>query len=71
MKFIRAISKAIGLLQALIGGISLIFAFLLFYNFFNVQSIFGFSGDNIEFYMLVFMVFGFFSVVSGLLLFYE
>ncbi|MGB9854145.1 MAG: hypothetical protein ACPLRY_04990 [Candidatus Bathyarchaeales archaeon] len=71
MRAVRIISKTVGLLQAIIGGMSLIFAFLLFYDFFNVQAAFGLSGDSIELYMLVFVVFGLFSVISGLLLFYE
>ena len=71
MRIARAISKIVGLLQAFIGGMSLIFAFLLFYDFFNVQTAFGLSGDSVELYMLVFVVFGLFSVINGLLLFYE
>ncbi|MEM2351468.1 MAG: hypothetical protein QXT26_03585 [Thermoproteota archaeon] len=71
MKVVRAISKIVGLLQAFIGVTSLIFAFLLFYNFFNIQAVFGFPGENMELYMLVFMAFGLFSVVSGLMLYYE
>jgi len=71
MRILRAISKAVGLLQAFVGGMSLIFAFILFYDFFGVQAVLGVSGENIELYMLVFIIFGLFSVISGLLLFYE
>jgi hypothetical protein len=71
MRIVRAISRAVGLLQAFIGGMSLIFAFLLFYDFFGVQAVLGLSGENIELYMLVFIIFGLFSIMNGLLLFYE
>jgi hypothetical protein len=71
MRILRTISRVVGLLQAFIGGMALIFAFLLFYNFFGVQAVLGLSVENIELYMLVFIVFGLFSIINGLLLFYE
>ena len=71
MRILRTISRVVGLLQAFIGGMALIFAFLLFYNFFSVQAVLGLSVENIELYMLVFIVFGLFSIINGLLLFYE
>lgn len=71
MRAVRTISKIVGLMQAIIGGMSLIFAFLLFYNFFGVQAVLGLTGDNIELNMLVFILFGLFSTISGLLLFYK
>jgi hypothetical protein len=67
----RVISRAVGLTQTIIGGMSIIFAFISFYNVFNVQASLGFSGENIELYMLVFIVFGLLSIISGLFLFYE
>lgn len=71
MRAVRTISRIVGLMQAIIGGMSLIFAFFLFYNFFDVQAVLGLTGDNIELNMLVFILFGLFSTISGLLLFYE
>jgi hypothetical protein len=71
MRIVRAISKVVGLLQAFVGGMSLIFAFLLFYDLFGVQAVLGLSRENIELYMLIFIIFGLFSIISGLLLFYE
>jgi|YelNatPaOPRAMG01_1025707.scaffolds.fasta_scaffold129179_2 hypothetical protein len=71
MRILRTISRVVGLLQAFIGGMALIFAFLLFYNFFGVQAVLGLSVENIELYLLVFIVFGLFSIINGLLLFYE
>lgn len=71
MEIAKTIAKTVGLLQAIIGGASLIFAFILFYNFFDIQFLLGFSGESIELYMLVFIIYGLFSVISGLLLFYE
>ncbi|MEM2889448.1 MAG: hypothetical protein QXM52_07010 [Candidatus Bathyarchaeia archaeon] len=71
MGILRVISKTVGLIQTFIGGAVLIFAFILLYNFFNVQFLLGLSGENMALYILVFIIYGLFSVISGLLLFYE
>lgn len=71
MEIREAISKVVGLMQTAVGGMSMIFAFLLLHNVLNVQSVLGLSGENIELYMLVFVVFGLLSVISGLFLFYN
>lgn len=67
----RAVSKAVGLLQIVVGGGSMVFAVLSFYNVSNIQGVLGFSGENMELYMLVFIVSGLLSVISGLFLSYE
>lgn len=67
----RIFSKATGLIQITLGGAALIFAFLLFYNAFNLQTFLGFQGENIELYVLTFITFGLISVISGLVLFCE
>lgn len=71
MRVRRIISRATGLIQTTLGGVALIFAFLLFYNAFNLQAILGFQGENIELYFLAFITFGLISVISGLALFCE
>jgi len=71
MEIREAISRAVGLMQTVVGGISMVFAFLLLHNVLNVQVVLGVSGENIELYMWVFIVFGLLSVISGLFLFYE
>ncbi|MEM3784066.1 MAG: hypothetical protein QXY88_03420 [Candidatus Bathyarchaeia archaeon] len=67
----RFVARATGLIQTAIGSASLIFAFFLFYNVFNLQAFLGFQGENIELYVLAFITFGLISVISGLVLFCE
>jgi len=71
VKIRRTISRAIGLMQSLVGGLAIFLAFLCYYNVFDVQVMLGFSIENVELYMLVFIIFGLFSIISGLFLFYE
>ena len=67
----RILSKTIGLTQTTIGGVIILFAFLIFYNFFNLQTSLGFSTEAIGLYLWIFIIFGLLSVISGLFLFYE
>jgi len=71
MKIRRGVSKAIGLLQTAIGGMTIVFAFLSLNNIFNIQGMLGFSEENVGLYMWVFIFFGLQSAISGLILFYE
>lgn len=71
MEIRRTVSRVVGLIQTAVGGIAMVFAFLLLHNVLNVQVALGLSGENVELYMLIFIVFGLLSVISGLLLFYE
>ena len=67
----RILSKIVGLIQAAIGGLTMVFAFFLFYNLFNIQVVLGFSAEGIGLYLWAFIIFGLLSVISGLILFYE
>jgi len=67
----RILSKIVGLTQTAIGGIIMIFAFFVFYNIFNMQTVFGFTAESIGLYLWAFIIFGLLSVISGLFLFYE
>ncbi len=49
----------------------MLFAFLVFYNIFNIQTALGFSLEAIGLYLWAFIIFGLLSVISGLFLFYE
>ncbi|MCX8153538.1 MAG: hypothetical protein N3E52_03785 [Candidatus Bathyarchaeota archaeon] len=66
----KKISKTVGLMQAVIGGASMFFAFFLFYNVFSLQEILGASDGHIWFYLWILIIFGLLSVISGLLLFF-
>ena len=67
----RIVSKAVGVLQALVGGAVVVFALLLFNDFFGLQGLLGVPLQNTELYVMVFVVFGLLSVVSGLFLLSE
>jgi len=61
----------VGVIQTAIGGISILFAFFVFYDIFNVQTVLGFFADSMGLYLWVFIIFGLLSVISGLFLLYE
>ena len=67
----RILSKIVGLTQTAIGASIMLFAFLVFYNIFNIQTALGFSLEAIGLYLWAFIIFGLLSVISGLFLFYE
>jgi hypothetical protein len=71
MNLKRILSKTIGLTQTVIGGVIMLFAFLIFYNFFSLQTALGFPAEAIGLYLWIFIIFGLLSVISGLFLFYE
>jgi Na+-transporting methylmalonyl-CoA/oxaloacetate decarboxylase gamma subunit len=65
------LSKTIGLIQTSLGGMAIVFAFLSFYNVFNIQAMLNVAPESIGFYLWIFIIFGLLSVISGLFLFYE
>ena len=67
----RILSKTIGLTQSAIGAVTMLFAFLIFYNIFDLQTALGFAEEVIGLYLWAFIIFGLLSVISGLFLFYE
>jgi formate hydrogenlyase subunit 3/multisubunit Na+/H+ antiporter MnhD subunit len=67
----KTLSKIVGLMQAVVGGISIVFAFLAFYNIFSIQTMLGTTGLDIGFYLWVFIIVGILSIISGLFLLYE
>lgn len=67
----RIFSKIVGLTQTAIGASIMLFAFLVFYNIFNIQTVLGFATEAIGLYLWAFIIFGLLSVISGLFLFYE
>jgi hypothetical protein len=67
----KILSKTVGLIQTIIGGIAMVFAFLSFYNVFGIQTMLGISLTSIGLYLWVFIIFGLLSIISGLFLFNE
>ncbi|MCZ2809389.1 MAG: hypothetical protein O2V44_08550 [Candidatus Bathyarchaeota archaeon] len=66
----RILAGFVGALQAAIGVLAVIFAYVLYHNFFDVQSLMNIS-ENVPVYMLLLFVFGFVSIISGLFLIHE
>ena len=71
MKIKTILAKTIGTIQTAIGGIIILFAFLVFYNIFDLQTALGLAAEAIGLYLWTFIIFGLLSVISGLFLFYE
>lgn len=67
----KIVLKTIGLIQVSIGGLSACFGYILFDDFFDLQTILGLSSGEIGFYLWILTTFGILSTISGLLLLYE
>jgi spore maturation protein SpmB len=67
----KTLFKIVGLMQSVIGGLAIVFAFLAFYNIFSIQTMLGATGVDIGFYLWVFIIVGILSIISGLFLLYE
>jgi hypothetical protein len=70
MKTRRILSQIIGLMQVAIGGVAIVFAFLTFYNIFDIQTMLG-ATEAVGFYFSVFLIVGILSIISGIFLFYD
>lgn len=66
----RILAVVVGSLQAAIGVLAVLFIYVLYHNFFDVQSLMNIS-ENVPVYMLLLFVFGFVSIISGLFLIHE
>jgi len=71
MEVRKIISRVVGVAQSGMGVLAVIFAYLLYYNLFDVQGMLNASSQNAPLYMLLLLIFGLFSVISGLFLIYE
>ena len=64
----RKASIALGSVQSVIGSLTTVFAYLLYYNFLDVQTVLNVPQKDVVLYMLVLIVFGLLSIISGLFL---
>jgi multisubunit Na+/H+ antiporter MnhB subunit len=64
----RKISIFIGLTQGVLGALSTTFAYVLYYNLFDIQTLLSVPQSDVLLYMLVLIVFGLLSITSGLFL---
>jgi hypothetical protein len=66
----KAVSRIVGGIQCGLGGLMSILAYLVYASS-QIQNVLGITSDEVYFYMFLFLVFGVFSIVSGLLLIQE
>lgn len=64
----RAASVAFGLAQSVMGSLATVFAYLLYYNFLDMQTVLNVPQEDVVLYMLILIVFGLLSIISGLFL---
>jgi len=64
----RKVSIVVGLAQSMIGAFTAVFAYVLYHDFFGMQSVLNVPKKDVVLYMLVLIVFGLLSIISGLFL---
>jgi len=64
----RIISRIVGVVQSAVGAITIILAYALHSNLFNMQSTLDISAKSLPLYVLILFIFGFLSIISGLFL---
>jgi hypothetical protein len=71
MKARRIIAVVVGVIQCIVAASVFIFACSLYFNLFGAQAWLDAVVESCDFHVLVLLVFGFFSLMSGLFLVYE
>jgi hypothetical protein len=66
----KAVSRVVGGIQCGLGGFMSVLAYLVYASS-PIQNMLGITSDEVYFYMFLFLVFGVFSILSGLLLIQE
>jgi len=64
----RILVAIVGTVQSMIGVLTIIFASILYIDLFGLQAWLNVTAEFLPLHMLVLLVFGFFSILSGLLL---
>jgi len=64
----RKVSFIVGLAQSAIGALATVFAFILYHNFLGIQAVLNVTANDVILYMLILIVFGLLSIISGLFL---
>jgi len=67
----KIVSKVVGVTQSGIGVLAIIFGYILYYNLFDIQGMLDASAQTVPLYLLLLLIFGLLSLISGLLLIYE
>ena len=64
----RRASILIGMTQSMLGALAAVFAYVLYYNFFEVQTLLNVPRTDVLLYMFLLIAFGLLSIISGLFL---
>ena len=62
----KTFAATTGAAQVVISALSILFAYILHSDLFDVQAMFRIPMENVSLYALLFLVFGLFSMISGL-----
>ena len=71
MKIRKLLAIFLGITQEAIGALSIIFAYVLYYNILEIQANLKILSEHIPIYLLLLFVFGFISILSGFFLIRE
>jgi len=61
----------VGLMQSVIGVFVTVFSYVLYHNFLGIQAVLNVPQKDVVLYMLILIVFGLLSIISGLFLVIE
>ena len=67
----KTLAAVVGAVQSTLGVLAVIFAYSLSINFFGLQESLNVATEFVPLFMLILIVFGFFSIVGGLFLLVE
>jgi len=71
MRMKRTLAVIVGITQSAIGIAAVILAFLLYSDLYGFRAMLDVSNELLPLNLLILSVFGFFSLISGFLLFYK
>lgn len=65
MKVGGVLAAMIGVIQGVIGVAAMVLALIFYFNILDVQTIFSLPPELLPFYLVVLVLFGLFSIISG------
>jgi hypothetical protein len=65
MKVGGVLAAIIGAVQGAIGAAAMVLALMFYFNILDVQTVFSLPPELLPFYLVVLVLFGLFSVISG------
>lgn len=71
MRLRRILGAVVGTVQGLTGVLAVISAYVLYIDFFDLRAWLDVTAEFVPLYMMALIVFGFFSIMSGVLLLTE